>query len=167
MKKYIWVTYVGMQVHHHPGNWTEPDTFDPVGAYIGHNGPQKASFSASHACLALRVYVRRFTSMSTTLSYISSTFARVGGDHLQDRWAVPHAELASAKASPSKLPEAAQDDTVDAQAAAKRFLPFSTGRNPHDTSPLVQMCAPGFWISIRCSPCDRQMRQGLPLSQIV
>lgn len=48
---------------------------------------------------------------------------------------MPHAELASAKDSPSKFPEEAEDDGVDAQAAAKRFLPFSTGKSPHK-SPL-------------------------------
>ncbi len=57
---------------------------------------------------------------------------------LQDRWAVQHAELASAKDSHSKLREESQDITVDAQAAAKRFLPFSTGKGLHIPSPLSQ-----------------------------
>lgn len=48
--------------------------------------------------------------------------------YLQERWAVPHAELASAKGckpGPSGGVETA--DTAEAQGAAKRYLPFSTG----------------------------------------
>jgi len=42
---------------------------------------------------------------------------------------VPHAELASAKPSPSVPSSVLQEDfsTPDAQGAAKRFLPFSAG----------------------------------------
>lgn len=43
--------YLGMQVHHHPGNWSDPDTFDPVSAWGERPGPQ-IIFTASHACLA-------------------------------------------------------------------------------------------------------------------